>query len=144
MNAPTAFGDTAADAGAVAIVGMTTPGGRPVIRPSPTLGTSPVATRARVRVIAQVPPAPGRDMTATELTHTVQHMISQAALDNDWFAKITHDIDEHATIINTTSMTLRTVHKDLGLVRDDARRAFDVIEKTTSASRRLLTSMSQP
>ena len=56
-------------------------------------------------------------------------MISQAALDNEWFARITHDIDEHATIINTTSMTLRTVHKDLGLEREDARRAFDVIEK---------------
>ena len=127
----TAFGGAGAGAGAeeTAMVGMTTPGGRPVVRPSPTLGTSPVATRARVRVIAQVPPAARRDMTATELTHAVQHMISQAALDTEWFAKITNDIDEHATIINTTSMTLRTVHKDLGLVRDDARRAFDVIEK---------------
>ena len=105
MNgASMAFGNAAADAGeATAIVGWMTPGGRPVVRPPPTLGTSPVATRARVRVIAQPPPAPGRDMTNTELTHTVQHMIAQAALDTEWFAKITHDIDEHATIINTTT-----------------------------------------
>ena len=68
-------------------------------------------------------------MTLTEVTHTLQHMLSQAKMDNDWFGKVTHDIDDHATIINTTSMTPRTVHKDLGLVREDASRAFDVIEK---------------
>ena len=87
MNgASMAFGGAAGGAGveeATAMVGLTTPGGRPVVRPPPTQGSSPVATRARVRVMAQIPPAPGRDMTATELTHTVQHMISQAALDNE-------------------------------------------------------------
>ena len=53
--------------------GVATPG--PATRHAPT-GASPVAKRPAVRQIAPVPLAPGRDMTAAELTHAMQQVMA--------------------------------------------------------------------
>ena len=58
-----------------------TPRGRALLPTAVGAGGSPPAKRPTARVVAEVPPAPGREMTLQEVTHTLQHLMAQATHD---------------------------------------------------------------
>ena len=58
-----------------------TPRGRALPPTAAGAGASPPAKRPTARVVAEVPPAPGREMTMQEVTHTLQHLMAQATHD---------------------------------------------------------------
>ena len=60
-----------------------TPRGR-AAPPSDVGVGSPPAKRPAARVNAEVPPAPSREMTMQEVTHTLQHLMAQATHDTKW------------------------------------------------------------
>ena len=83
--------------------GVATPG--PATRHAPA-GASPVAKRPAVRQIAPVPPAPGRDMTASEMTHALQQVMAQSSMDQVWFGQLHEEMSAHVDHINTHSVKM--------------------------------------
>ena len=102
----------------------------PASRPARTTGQSPTAARPRVRPIAAVPPAPGRDMTAGEVTHCLQHLMAQAAQDSDWFVNLRGDMENHAGVIDKAYMASVTDAMTSAQIKVDAQKAFETIEQS--------------
>ena len=111
----------------------------PMGRPSPTLGQSPTAARPRVRPVATVPPAPGRDMTAGKVTHCLQHMMAQAAQDTEWFATLRTGMENHAELIDKAYMASVQNSLTSVAIKTNAQKAFDVIEQSDLELKRVET-----
>ena len=80
--------------------GVATPGPATTTRSAPA-GASPVAKRPAARQIAPVPPAPGRDMTAAELTHCLQQVMAQSANDQVWLCQLHEEMGAHVERFTT-------------------------------------------
>ena len=78
--------------------GAATPG--PPTKRHVSAGASPVAKRSSARQIAPVPPAPGRDMTAAELTHCFQQVMAQSQMDQVWLGQLHEEPGAHVDHIN--------------------------------------------
>ena len=99
--------------------------------------TSPQARRPRVREMVPTPPAPGRDMTATELTHAVQHLMNQGQSDIHWFANMRGVIDNHAVRIDNVADALFTQEEDASTLTTQLRSVLAQVESndlTTKAT----------
>ena len=70
---------------------------------------SPQSKRVAHGEIAPSPPAPGRDMTLTELTHAYQSMSAQFALDRNWMKTVEEATTDHATRIDIFSGLMSNV-----------------------------------
>ena len=92
-------------------------------------GASPVAKRPTARQTAPVPPAPGRAMTAGELKHCLQQVISQSSMDQQWFSVLHEKISTHAAYIDRLSIKMVGALIDIEAIRGEARKAFDEIEQ---------------
>ena len=82
-----------------------------------------LAKHHTARQIALVPPAPGHDMTAAELTHGLQQVMSQSSMDQAWFNVLHEEISTHAEYINGTSIKMVGALSDIQAIREDAERA---------------------
>ena len=77
-----------------------TPRGRAL---SPTVvgtGGSPRSKRPVPRTAAAVPPAPGREMTMQEVTHSLQHIMAQQTHDTEWITTTKAHLEDHAELID--------------------------------------------
>ena len=70
---------------------------------------SPQAKRVAVGEVAPSPPAAGRDMTITELTHSYQSLAAQLALDRGWMKQVEEATTDHAQRIDIFSTLLNNV-----------------------------------
>ena len=108
--------------------GAATPGPGQATRPAPA-GASPVAKRPAVWVRAPVPPAPGRDMIASELTHAMQQVMAQSQNDQVWFGQLHEEMGAHVEHINAHAVKMVGALHSIDSIREDARKAFDKIEQ---------------
>ena len=108
--------------------GAATPGPGQATRPAPA-GASPVAKRPAVWVREPVPPAPGRDMTAGELTHAMQQVMAQSQNDQVWFGQLHEEMGAHVEHINAHAVKMVGALHSIDSIREDARKAFDKIEQ---------------
>ena len=108
-------------------IGAATPG--PGATRHAPAGASPVAKRPAVWVRAPVPPAPGRDMTVSELTHAMQQVMAQSQNDQTWFGQLHEEMGAHVEHINAHAVKMVGALHNIDLIREDARKAFDKIEQ---------------
>ena len=118
---PASFGN--APAGGADGGGAATPG--PGTTRHAPAGASPVAKRPAVWVRAPVPPAPGRDMTASELTHAMQQVMAQSQNDQVWFGQLHEEMGAHVEHINAHAVKMVGALHSIDSIREDARKAFD-------------------
>ena len=87
-----------------------TPRGRAL---SPAVGTggSPLAKRPQQRITAEVPPAPNREMTMQEVTHSLQHLMAQATHDTAWITTTQTLLEDHAKLIDEGSAKARMLNQ---------------------------------
>lgn len=72
---------------------------------------SPPAKRSAARVSAEVPPAPSREMSMQEVTHTLQHLMAQAAHDTLWIDSTQVAIEDHAKLIDANAAKTKMLNQ---------------------------------
>ena len=122
---PASFGN--APAGGADGGGAATPGPGST-RPAPAVAST-VAKRPADWVRAPVPPAPGRDMTASELTHAMQQVMAQSQNDQVWLGQLHEEMGVQVEHINAHAVKMVGALHNVDLTREDARKAFDKIEQ---------------
>ena len=105
-----------------------TPRGRAL---SPAVGTggSLLAKRPQQRITAEVPPAPNREMTMQEVTHSLQHLMAQASHDTAWITTTQTLLEDHAKLIDKGSAKARMLNQVGIAMKADINRACATVEK---------------
>jgi hypothetical protein len=103
-----------------------TPRGRAL---SPAVGTggSPLAKRSRQRITAEVPPAPNREMTIQEGTHSLQHLMAQATHDTAWITTTQTLLEDHAKLIDEGSAKAQILNQVGIAMKAEINRAFATV-----------------
>ena len=106
-----------------------TPRGRALPRTAVSAGGAPLAKRPTARVVAEVPPAPGREMTMLEVTHTLQHLMAQATRDTTQITATQTVPEEHAKQIDENAAKSRMLNQVGQARKADIKKAFTTVEQ---------------
>ena len=109
-----------------------TPRGR--VAPPTDIGMgSPPAKRSAARVNAEVPPAPSREMSMQEVTHTLQHLMAQAAHDTLWIDNTQMAMEDHAKLIDLNAGKSKMLNQIGHQLRSDLNQSMTLIESNDIA-----------
>ena len=94
----------------------------------PATGGFPPAKRPTARVAAEVPPAPSREMTMQEVTHSLQHLMAHAMQDTTWIGITQTVLEDHAKLIDENATKSRMLNQVGQAIKADINKAFATVE----------------
>ena len=104
-----------------------TPSGRALSPTAVGTGGSPLAKRPQQRITAEVPPAPNREMTMLEVTHSLQHLMAQATHDTAWITTTQTLLEDHAKLIDEGSAKAQILNQVGIAMKAEINRAFATV-----------------